>query len=71
MNWGGQKEDKMKTEVKMQVRLPIHIRDELAQDASNNHRSMNGQLIAILTEHFQSIASPEAAKTKSRTRRRD
>lgn len=60
----------MKTEVKMQVRLPTHIRDELAQDASNNHRSMNGQLIAILTEHFQSIASPEG-KAKPRSRRRD
>lgn len=61
----------MKSEVKMQVRLPTHIRDELAEDASNNHRSMNGQLIAILTEHFQSIASRPAAKEKPRARRRD
>jgi hypothetical protein len=45
----------MKAEVKMQVRLPTHIRDALAEDASNNHRSMNGQLIAILAEHFRSI----------------
>jgi hypothetical protein len=45
----------MKTEVKMQVRLPTGIRDELAEDARNNHRSMNGQLLAILTKHFRSI----------------
>ncbi|WP_321810106.1 Arc family DNA-binding protein [Burkholderia sp. BCC1985] len=43
----------MKAEVKMQVRLPTEIRDALAQDAKNNERSMNGQIIAILKEHFR------------------
>lgn len=62
----------MKSEVKMQVRLPTQIRDELAEDARNNHRSMNGQLIAILTKHFQSIAPrPEATKEKLRAQRGD
>lgn len=62
----------MRTEVKMQVRLPTHIRDELAKDASNNHRSMNGQLIAILAAHFQSIALPvKVDEAKSRARRRE
>jgi hypothetical protein len=42
----------MKAEVKMQVRLPAEIRDALAQDAKNNQRSMNGQIIAVLKEHF-------------------
>lgn len=45
----------MNTEVKMQVRLPIGIRDALAEDARTNHRSMNGQLIAILSKHFRAI----------------
>lgn len=45
----------MKAEVKMQVRLPIEIRDALAQDAKNNERSMNGQIIAILKEHLRAV----------------
>jgi hypothetical protein len=55
-------EDKMKAEVKMQVRLPVEIRDLLAEDARNNHRSMNGQLIAILAKYFRSIQSGKANK---------
>lgn len=43
----------MKAEVKMQVRLPVEIRDALSQDAKNNNRSMNGQIIAILKEHLK------------------
>jgi hypothetical protein len=46
-------EVKMRQEVKMQVRLPVEIRDALAADARNNERSMNGQLIAILKERFR------------------
>lgn len=42
----------MQHEVKMQLRLPAEIRDALALDARNNHRSMNGQIIAILSAHF-------------------
>ncbi|MFT0167523.1 Arc family DNA-binding protein [Paraburkholderia mimosarum] len=42
----------MKAEVKMQVRLPAEIRDALELDAKNNQRSMNGQIIAVLKEHF-------------------
>lgn len=45
----------MKAEVKMQVRLPTEIRDALAQDAKNNERSMNGQIIAILKEHLRAV----------------
>jgi len=45
----------MKAEVKMQVRLPTDIRDALAQDAKNNQRSMNGQIIAILKEHLRAV----------------
>jgi hypothetical protein len=45
----------MNAEVKMQVRLPVGVRDALAEDARNNHRSMNGQLIAILSKHFRAI----------------
>jgi hypothetical protein len=45
----------MTAEIKMQVRIPSSIRDALAKDAKNNHRSMNGQLIAILSEHFRTI----------------
>ena len=45
----------MKAEVKMQVRLPTEIRDALAQDAKNNQRSMNGQIIAILKEHLRAV----------------
>lgn len=61
----------MKAEVKMQVRFPIQIRDLLAEDARNNHRSMNGQLIAILTNHFQMLKlDTEAESAGRRTRRR-
>jgi hypothetical protein len=45
----------MKAEVKFQVRLPVEIRDALARDAINSHRSMNGQVIAILRAHFRAI----------------
>lgn len=45
----------MRDEVKLQLRLPVEIRDALAADARNNNRSMNGQVIAILKEHFRAI----------------
>lgn len=56
----------MKSEVKMQVRLPTAIRDALAEDARNNHRSMNGQLIAILTKHFRNVKLDSEAHTDGR-----
>lgn len=62
----------MKAEVKMQLRLPVEIRDLLAEDARNNHRSMNGQIVAILTKHFRAIQSKsEAEKAGQCTRHRD
>ena len=45
----------MRHEVKLQLRLPVEVRDALAVDARNNERSMNGQIIAILKEHFRGI----------------
>lgn len=45
----------MKAEVRMQVRMPAQLRDALAKEAKNNHRSMNGQLLTILAEHFRSV----------------
>jgi hypothetical protein len=45
----------MKSEVKFQVRLPTEVRDALATDARNSHRSMNRQIISILRERFRAI----------------
>lgn len=45
----------MQHEVKVQLRLPVEIRDALALDARNNDRSMNSQVIAILRQHFRAI----------------
>lgn len=61
----------MKAEVSMQLRLPKEIRDALAADAANNHRSMNGHMIAILTERFRSLGLlPDSkAPSKCATRR--
>lgn len=43
----------MKAQIKLQVRLPPEMRDALEQDARNNERSMNGQILFILKEHFR------------------
>jgi hypothetical protein len=55
---------KMKAEVKLQLRLPMEIRNALAVDAANNHRSMNGQVIAILAERFRAIGLPTEPKIR-------
>lgn len=59
----------MKSEVKMQVRLPTEIRDALSQDAKNNNRSMNGQIIAILKEHFKAAGLAPVEPDMGTTRR--
>lgn len=56
----------MKAEVKLQLRLPVGLRDAVVIDATNNHRSMNGQVIAILSDHFKAIGIPTEAKAKPR-----
>lgn len=43
----------MKAQIKLQLRLPQEMRDALEQDARNNERSMNGQILFILKEHFR------------------
>lgn len=45
----------MKSEVKFQVRLPTDVRDALAIDAQNSHRSMNRQIISILRERYRAL----------------
>lgn len=35
---------------KIQLRLPLDVRDFLAQEAKRENRSMNGQIIQILQE---------------------
>ncbi|TAM50194.1 MAG: Arc family DNA-binding protein [Paraburkholderia sp.] len=57
----------MKHEVKMQLRLPVEIRDALAADARDNNRSMNGQIIAILKEHFRSIGVDTGSSSSSKS----
>jgi len=58
----------MKVEVKMQVRLPAYIRDALKEAARDNHRSMNGQIVAILSEHFRATkVGPDPCKSGRKT----
>lgn len=45
----------MKAQIKLQLRLPQEMRDALEQDAKNNERSMNGQILFILKEHFRKV----------------
>lgn len=53
----------MKAQIKLQVRLPPEMRDALEQDAKNNERSMNGQILFILKEHFRKEGiSPESGQ---------
>jgi hypothetical protein len=40
----------MMNEAKVQLRLPPHVREWLADAAKRADRSMNGQMIAILKE---------------------
>lgn len=43
----------MKNEVKIQLRLPIEVRDWFAKFSANNSRSMNGQMIALMQEKMR------------------
>lgn len=43
----------MKNEVKIQLRLPLDVRDWFAQYSARNDRSMNGQMIVLLREKMQ------------------
>jgi hypothetical protein len=54
----------MKAEVKFQVRLPVEVRDALATDARNSHRSMNRQIEAILRDHFRAIGLLDGGPTE-------
>lgn len=38
----------MAQEVKLQLRLPIDVRDWLKVESKNHDRSMNGQMVAFL-----------------------
>jgi len=39
--------------IRMQIRIPVKVRDFLAEEAKENSRSMNGQLVEILKERMR------------------
>ena len=43
----------MKTEAKVQLRLPADVHQWLVKFAADNDRSMNGQMVAILREKMR------------------
>ena len=51
----------MEQNVKMQLRLPLVVRDWLRMFAAKHNRSMNGQLVALLRE---AKAKEEAVKSE-------
>jgi plasmid stability protein len=52
----------MNEEVKLQLRLPIDVRDWLKIDAKSHERSMNGQMVAILKE-MMAVSATKNEKT--------
>lgn len=40
------------TDELMRIRLPSPLKDRLQRDAQTNDRSMNGELVQILKQHF-------------------
>lgn len=44
----------MSEEVKLQLRLPLDVRDWLRGESKSHDRSMNGQMVAILKEKMKS-----------------
>lgn len=45
------------------VRIPPDLRAWLEQQAANNHRSLNGEIVAILSAHHQQHGpAPKAGK---------
>jgi hypothetical protein len=53
------------TMIRMQIRLPVEIRDFLAREAKDQSRSMNGQLIEFLKEKMKEV---EKKQSDSETR---
>lgn len=52
----------MSQEVKIQLRLPVDVRDWLKVDAKSHERSMNGQMVAMLKE-MMAVSAAKNEKT--------
>lgn len=48
--------------LRLTVRIPNHLADLLVDDASKNVRSMNGQIVWILAEHYRSLQTKKDAE---------
>ncbi|MGI4847558.1 MAG: Arc family DNA-binding protein [Janthinobacterium lividum] len=51
----------MRKDAKIQLRLPVSIRDWFAEFAAKNNRSMNGQMIVMLEECKEKQESQKCA----------
>jgi hypothetical protein len=51
--------------IKLSIRIPRDTHRPLAEEASNDLRSINQQIIAILKERYNNHAPPVSTKAKS------